>query len=110
MARLAGAPEALLQGLCALYLRSAVLTGDPVSGVYTLVFTPPLTPGEQTTFNRLQRMVASAVQGLTLVEWQALEADIVTCKAFVALAAPTVAQHVAATKAHMRITAAILRS
>jgi len=109
MARLAGAPEERLQALCVLYLRPATLTGDPVTGVYTLVFEPPLTAPEQAIFADIQVMAKFGVD-MTLAEWQSIKADAAALKAYLGVATPTLVQTAAATKAIVRVLGVIVRS
>lgn len=106
-------PDAMairLADLCVTYLRphsgyaTDSVTGDPI-----ITFDPPLTSAEQTTFDRLANVAKSRVLGITPAEWQALEPDIAGLKTYLGLASPTAAQTASATKAIIRVLAAMLR-
>jgi hypothetical protein len=49
------------------------------------------------------------VPGISLAEWQALEPDIAGLKSYLGTASPTAAQTASATKAIIRVLAALLR-
>lgn len=111
MARLAGTFEITLLALCALYLRPGELMGDPETGVYTLVFVPPLSQAEQSTFAEIQAMAKFGITNdLTLAEFQTIRPDIAGLQTFQNLASPTLAQTVQAVKAQSRILRALLRN
>ena len=95
-----------LADLCGKFLRPA--TSVDAAGAAT--FDPPLSPAEQTTFNRLVNMAKSAVAGITPEEWQAIEPDIAGLVTYQGLASPTLAQTVQAVKAISRVLRAMLRN
>ena len=97
--------------LCVLYLRAPDgYATDDATGNPILTFTPVLTPGEQTTYNRLLNLAKSLVDGITPAEWQAIEPDIAGLVTYQGLASPTLAQTVLAVKAQSRILRALLRN
>lgn len=116
----------VLSGLLLQYLRlpTTVITGasgqtttiptmavDAQGNVETtsLTFNPPLTPAEQATFDDLVTMAKFGVS-MTLAEWQSIKADAAGLKSYLGVAAPTLAQTAAATKAIIRVLAVIVRS
>lgn len=96
-----------IKTLCRVYLRLPSGVTDS-AGVLSLVFTPDLTAPQVTILNRI--IVLSGLFRITPTEWAAIEADITTAKAFLAIATPTLVQTAAAQKSTIRILAAILRS
>lgn len=100
-----------LTDLCKRYLRAPTgtatedTTGDPV-----LDFAPALTVPEQATYDRLLSIARAEQMRITPAEWQNIESDIATVKAFVQNASPTNPQAIAASKSTIRILAALIRS
>jgi hypothetical protein len=107
----ADARASRLAALCRLYLRDPngfatdAATGDPV-----IIFSPPLSLAEQTTFDRIVNLSKSLVEGITVAEWQAIEPDIAGLATYQGLANPTLAQTVLAVKAQSRILRALIRN
>lgn len=100
-----------LIALATLYLRApseAYL--DTVTGPQ-LVFVPDLTAGEQATLADLTTMAKFGItSNISLAEFTAIKPDLVTARAFVAIASPTAAQSNAALKSTIRILGALLRA
>lgn len=107
-------PDALairVRDLCVLYLRAPDgIATDSVTGAPIVVFVPPLTATEQTTYDRILRVASSLVVGITPTEWVAIQSDIDGLVTFQGLATPTLAQTVLAVKAQSRILRAILKN
>lgn len=95
-----------LAELCDLYLRRINL-----SDAANPTFSPPLSAAEQVIFTDLQRMAEFGITAnLTLAEFQAIKADLVTARNYVGLASPTAAQTSAALKSTIRVIGALLRA
>lgn len=106
-----GSPEyvTLLQ-LADKYLRPPdSTTPDPVTGVCSFTFVPPLTPAEVQIGQDLDAMANLGLQAITLAEFQARKADVASLKQYMALATPTAAQTQAAFKALVRVVGSMLR-
>jgi hypothetical protein len=87
----------------------ATFADDPTTGAPVLTFEPPLTAAEQAILDRLIRVRLSHVPGISTAEWQALEPDIAGLKTYLGLPTPTAGQTASATKAIIRVLAALLR-
>jgi ethanolamine utilization microcompartment shell protein EutS len=73
----------------------------------SLVFTPDLTAPQTATLNRL--IALSGLLRITPAEWATIEADLVTARAYVNIATPTLVQTAAATKSVIRFLRVLVR-
>jgi hypothetical protein len=105
------ATAAELGALCATYLRAPEsIATDATSGDPVLVFNPALTSAEQATLADLTTMARFGISAsLSLAEFRAIKADLVTARQYVGLASPTAAQTAAALKSLIRVVGALLR-
>lgn len=72
-----------LRELLALHLRAPVgVETDDATGLPVADFVPPLTVGEQATYDELLALARSRVVGITRTEWQALQGAIADLRAF----------------------------